>query len=311
MAPNRWIPSTKTLTRPLRLLPHHHHHSSNVTISISQPCSTSLSITLLDDRIISPSQQQEIMDQVKRMLRLSKEDEKQVKEFHRLHEEAAKRGFGRLFRNPSLFEDVVKSLLLCGCRFQRSLEMAKGLCKLQKWLGKKCKWGNFPSAQELANLESEELLRNKCKLGYRAGLVMCLAKAVADGEIKLLDYELDNMQLGDEESMFQKLKTIKGFGDFVTCNVLMCMGFYDRIPIDSETIRHIKQVIHQRKECQRKNIKAMVKEIYDKYAPFQTLAYWLELVEYYENNLGKLSLLERCHYKNVTGSIITGTGNSY
>ncbi|KVH88543.1 DNA glycosylase [Cynara cardunculus var. scolymus] len=177
------------------------------------------------------------------MLRLSKEDEKQVKEFHRLHEEAAKRGFGRLFRNPSLFEDVVKSLLLCGCRFQRSLEMAKGLCKLQKWLGKKCKWGNFPSAQELANLESEELLRNKCKLGYRAGLVMCLAKAVTDGEIKLLDYELNNMQLGDEESMFQKLKTIKGFGDFVTCNVLMCMGFYDRIPIDSETIRHIKQVL--------------------------------------------------------------------
>ncbi|KAI3718066.1 hypothetical protein L6452_18913 [Arctium lappa] len=271
MAPNHWIPSTKTLTRPLRLQPVH-RHDSHVTISISQPCPTSLSITLVEDLIISPSQQQEIVDQVKRMLRLSKEDEKQVKEFHRLHEEAAKRGFGRLFRNPSLFEDVVKSLLLCGCRFQRSLEMAEGLCKLQKRLGKNCKWGNFPSAQELANLESEKLLRKKCKLGYRADPILCLAKAVTNGEIKLLDY-YEFKKHGDGELMFQKLKRIKGFGDFVTCNVLMCMGFYRHIPIDSETIRHIKQ-IHQRKECGKKNVQAMVKEIYDKYAPFQTLAYW-------------------------------------
>ena len=134
-------------------------------------------------------------------------------------------------------------------RFERSLETAERLCKLQKGLGKRCrskskrrnKCGNFPSAQELANLGSEELLRNKCKLGYGAGPILSLAKAVTNGEINLLDYEFEFNR--DEGLMFQKLKRIKGFGDFVTCNVLMCMGFYQRIPIDTETIRHIKQVL--------------------------------------------------------------------
>ncbi|KAJ9546288.1 hypothetical protein OSB04_018831 [Centaurea solstitialis] len=251
-------------------------------------------------------------DQVKRMLRLSKEDKKQVKEFHRLHEEAAKRGFGHLFRNPSLFEDVVKSLLLCNCGFKRSLEMAEKLCNLQKGLRKRCRnrrrnyFGNFPSAQELA-LQSKESLETKCNLGYRAATILSLAKDVTNGEINLDDYELEFKEVGDNEGLrLQRLKRIKGFGDFVACNVLMCIGLYQHIPIDSETIRHMKK-IHQREECEKNNVKRVVKEIYDKYAPFQTLAYWLELVEYYEKSLGKLSLLESCDYKKVAGSIINST----
>jgi len=47
------------------------------------------------------------------MLRLTDEDEKMVTEFQELYSHAKKEGFGRIFRSPSIFEDSVKSLLLC------------------------------------------------------------------------------------------------------------------------------------------------------------------------------------------------------
>jgi len=47
------------------------------------------------------------------MLRISDEDENTVIEFQKLYPEAKEEGFGRIFRSPSIFEDAVKSLLLC------------------------------------------------------------------------------------------------------------------------------------------------------------------------------------------------------
>lgn len=53
--------------------------------------------------------------QVLRMLRISSEDEAKLREFHKLHPAAKEMGFGRIFRSPDLFEDIVKSVLLCYC----------------------------------------------------------------------------------------------------------------------------------------------------------------------------------------------------
>lgn len=65
------------------------------------------------------------------MLRLSEMDSSAVAAFHALHPQAKEEGFGRLFRSPYLFEDMVKSLLLCNCGWGRTLSMARALCELQ------------------------------------------------------------------------------------------------------------------------------------------------------------------------------------
>ncbi|GKC44384.1 DNA glycosylase, partial [Tanacetum coccineum] len=304
MAPNRWDPSSKTLVRPLRL-----PDQKSVTVSVKLLCRTFLSIDLLDyvhDKI-SPSDRKAISDQVKRMLSLSTEGDEHVERFQRLHSDAAERGFGRLFRNATLFEDIVKSILLCACRFKDSLEMAEKLCTFQRQLinskrkrGKNPEVSNFPSPQELARIDLKDL---KKSFGFRGEKILKLAKDVTNGEINLLDLE----NLSDADTVYNKLKDIEGIGDFVARNVLMCMGFYHKVPVDSETIRHIKQV-HQRQECSKKNVEAIIKEIYDKYAPFQTLAFWFELVNYYEENVGKLWKLKECDYKRVAGSFINNRG---
>lgn len=115
MAPNTWDPSTKTLVRPLRL-----SDNASCTVSISQPRPDSITITTremeIDDKHIII-----ILDQVKRMLRLSEKEDESIKVFHSLHDHAASKGFGRLFRNPTLFEDIVKTWLLCACGYVHTL----------------------------------------------------------------------------------------------------------------------------------------------------------------------------------------------
>lgn len=50
------------------------------------------------------------------MLRLSEEDDRNVKEFQEIYGEAKEKEFGRVFRSPALFEDMVKCILLCNCQ---------------------------------------------------------------------------------------------------------------------------------------------------------------------------------------------------
>lgn len=135
------------------------------------------------------------------------------------------------------------NLLRC-CRFNDSLEKADKLCKLTvKRKRGRYKNGyqeptaNFPTAKELSHFD-EETLRAQCKLGLRAPAISKFVKDVANGKINLLDFE----KVRDGDELYRKLRKIEGIGDFTACNVLMCMGFYHRVPVDSETVRHIKQV---------------------------------------------------------------------
>ncbi|KAM7473089.1 hypothetical protein LguiB_020332 [Lonicera macranthoides] len=239
MAPNEWNPLTKTLTRPLRL----DDSITSAIVSVSHdgtnPNSLRVRIHPLHrHRPISSSDRQAVLDQVRRMLRISSKDENDVIEFQKVYPEAKTRGFGRLFRSPTLFEDTIKSLLIRACGIRRALEMAENLCKLQSKLtdgiirgpptpnkfemqNSDEKIGNFPGPKELASLD-EDALNKQCNLGYRAAHILNFAK---------------------------------------------------KVPVDSETMRHLRQV-HGIEIHKKKTDKAIVEQIYDKYAPFQCLAYW-------------------------------------
>lgn len=60
------------------------------------------------------------MLQVIRMLRLAPGDIDQITAFQAMHEDARRENFGCMFRSPTLWEDMVKSITLCncGCAFQ-------------------------------------------------------------------------------------------------------------------------------------------------------------------------------------------------
>lgn len=206
-----------------------------------------------------------ILKQVGRMLRISTEDDRDVTEFQQLHEDAKKKGFGRIFRSPFLFEDMVKSILLCNTTWERTLGMASSLCVLQSKLAdgtvrpssqnnkkrkrvlketkessKKEAGGNFPSAKEIASLD-KELINKHCKLGYRANWIVKLAKMVESGKLNLEEMERRDMTA---KQVSEKLKKLSGFGAFVTATVLMCIGYYHLVPSDTETLRLFREVYY-------------------------------------------------------------------
>ncbi|KAM3383687.1 hypothetical protein ACQJBY_008388 [Aegilops geniculata] len=129
MAPNRWDPASRALLRPLRLAS---DRSRSLLARVSRhPARPSLLVSLLGADALSPLDQDCILGQVRRMLRLSEEDGRVVAEFQAMHAAAREAGFGRIFRSPTLFEDMVKCILLCNCQWTRTLSMATALCELQ------------------------------------------------------------------------------------------------------------------------------------------------------------------------------------
>lgn len=115
--------------------------------------------------------------------------------------------------------------------------MAETLCKLnqkKRKRGMKRGESNFPTPQELSSFDRNKLKR----LGYRGDKILSFAQDVTSDKISM--ERLESFSNGDD--LYKKLKKIKGVGDFMSCNILMCLGFYHRVPVDSETIRHIKQV---------------------------------------------------------------------
>ncbi|KAG2262337.1 hypothetical protein Bca52824_069416 [Brassica carinata] len=172
------------------------------------------------------------------MLRISAEDDRDVAQFQQLHEDAKKNGFGRIFRSTFLFEDMVKSILLCNSTWEKTLGMASSSAYCNLSYSKEETRGNFPSAKEIASLD-KELINEHCKFGYRANWIVKLAKMVESGKLNLEEMERRDMTA---EQVSEKLKKLTGFGAFVTATVLMCIGYYHLLPSDIETLRIFREV---------------------------------------------------------------------
>ncbi|GER45662.1 ubiquitin-conjugating enzyme 3 [Striga asiatica] len=393
MSPNHWDPHSKTFRRPLRLDADGDETSRVVHVSHPPDSAHVLHVRVIGTRVLTTQQQQFLLplnfqSQVRRMLRLSEEENRRIVEFHELHQEAKQRGFGRMFRSPTLFEDVIKCILLCNCQWSRTLGMAQALCELQaelqhpsnevhifapntpagkeskrnsvarkcsKKLGKKYTEdiaavedietninnseilnfsdeteklsttlisthvpmsqpsegtkdhlgptiGNFPSPKELATLD-EGFLARRCGLGYRARRVINFAREIVQGRFQLSDLECvscGTVSISNYENLSEKLRVMEGFGPYTCANVLMCVGYYHVVPSDSETIRHLKQVHAKRSTIE--TVQSDVEDIYGKYAPFQFLAFWSEIWQFYEERFGNLSQLSPTDYKLITAA---------
>ncbi|KAF3438452.1 hypothetical protein FNV43_RR21214 [Rhamnella rubrinervis] len=290
MAPNRWIPSSKILQRPLRLA----DNTTSVTVLISHPPDSSfLCVQVYHSQTPSPADQRAILKQVTRMLRLTMRDETIVTKFQSICPEAKDINFGRIFVRPLSLKMLssASSFAIAGKR-----KRAKSEKLTTHEANNAAPMGNFPNFEELVNIDESCFLEKfKPILGYRAEYILELVEAVKTGRVSFQDLENSTEEQLCYEQVYQNLAKIKGFGHFTCANVLMCMGHYEIVPADTETLRHIRQV-HGMKNCNKKTMEEEVRKLYDKYAPFQCLAYWMELLDRYEYKVGKLSELSSSRY---------------
>src|SRR5690606_15683460 len=123
------------------------------------------------DRALSRAEANEAKRLIGRMLSLDAPD---IHEYHALDETARATGRGRLFRSPTLFEDVIKTVTSCNVAWTSTIRMNQRLCEVVR--------PAFPPPAQLARRRASTL-RARCSVGYRDARIIELAKLFRSGAI--------------------------------------------------------------------------------------------------------------------------------
>jgi 3-methyladenine DNA glycosylase/8-oxoguanine DNA glycosylase len=182
--------------------------------------------------------------------------------------QAAKRAQGRILRSPTLFEDVIRTILTTNTLWAATIRMNNNLVQqFGSPLPTDAMRQAFPTPGQLAT-SSEETLRAQTRLGYRAPYILGLARSVDSGDLDL--ESLKNINLPTLE-LRKKLLAIKGIGDYAAANLLMLLGHYDFIPVDSWALKMVSNEWYAGAPIGR----VEVETAFERWEQWKGLAYWL------------------------------------
>jgi 3-methyladenine DNA glycosylase/8-oxoguanine DNA glycosylase len=175
-------------------------------------------------------------------------------------------GKGRLLRSFSLFEDVVKVICTTNTTWAQTQGMVQ---RLVERLGQPSPVSGsraFPSPQAVV-AAGEAVLREEVRLGYRAPYIFDLARRVSDGE---LDLEAWRTSPASTSELRKQLLQIKGIGPYAAASLLMLLGRYDYIGVDSWARKLVSRQFHHGQPVGESEIQAA----FERYGPWRALAYW-------------------------------------
>ncbi|BAM04552.1 DNA-3-methyladenine glycosylase family protein [Phycisphaera mikurensis] len=292
LAPNFWDPAAATLSRPLRL-----PDGSPVDVVISQATSADRRLKVALEATVRGSARALVLGQVARMLRLDEDDRPWRRTIRRVDPALARVAIGRMFRSPTLFEDLVKTVTSCNVNWPNTRAMNRRLC-----LG--FGGGAFPTPAQLA-AASEAQLRAHARVGYRAGRIRELARRVADGELDL--DALDDPRRPTDE-LFASFAALPGIGPYAAGNLCHLVGRYDRLAIDTETRRHfcLRQGVDRPAPTDAAANRTLDRRIAEHYAaadPFAFKYFWAELWADYQRRNGPAHAWDRA----TTGASFTAS----
>jgi len=194
-------------------------------------------------------------------------------EFYGLASQEAKlakmvdRKAGRVLRSPTLFEDVIRTILTTNTLWKHTLRMCRELTiRYGDPLTCEPEQHAFPTPEYLAQVD-EPTLREECRMGYRAPYVAELSQRVASGELDLEALKTSPLSTPD---LRKELMTIKGVGGYAAANLLMLLGRYDYVPVDSWALKVVSDEFFGGE-------KITPKQVLDTFAPWgkwQGLVYW-------------------------------------
>lgn len=174
---------------------------------------------------------------------------------------------GRVLRSPTLFEDVVKTILTTNTQWGGTRRMAAGLvAAFGDPHPDQPEWRAFPTPERLAALDEAELTA-QVRLGYRAPYVLALARQVHSGERDLESLKDSNLPT---EVLRKELLSIKGVGGYAAANLLMLLGRYDAIPIDSWAHKMVSNEFFGGEPVTPGQIEA----VFAPWGEYRGLAYW-------------------------------------
>jgi 3-methyladenine DNA glycosylase/8-oxoguanine DNA glycosylase len=208
-----------------------------------------------------------VLDAIRRMLRLDDD----LSAFYALARADpdlawAVGGAGRMMRSPTVFEDVVKTICTTNCAWSATVRMSTALVE---HLGAEAPDGRraFPDPATMAEA-GDDFYRDVVRAGYRGTYLRTLALAVAEGALDL--EELADPELDDDE-VAERLLALPGCGPYATAHMMMLLGRYSRLILDSWTRPKYARV-NGRKAADR-----TIERRFRRYGDYAGLAFWLYL----------------------------------
>lgn len=269
LAPFRWTAETATLERVERLTT-----GQVVLLALQaqdQTGQVQITIDMASDRALTAAELAEVTYNVRWMLKLDRDynDFYALAARHAWIGRVVSQGRGRLLRSPVLWEDVVKTIATTNVTWGNTKSM---IARLVETLGDPFPLDPsrraFPTPHQVAQADPA-LFANLIRMGYRNAYVQQLAQEVVTGTRDLEGLRQSPLR---GAALKKAVKSIKGIGDYAAHTLMMILGDYSEVPIDSEYRSFVLGRYFAGQTPTAKELAA----IYADWGEWKYLAYWFD-----------------------------------
>jgi N-glycosylase/DNA lyase len=184
-------------------------------------------------------------------------------------------GSGRLVRSPTVFEEVVKTICTTNCAWSATERMVGALVE---HLGEPAPgavrgaYGRaFPTPAAMAEA-NEGFYREVMRAGYRGAYLRSLSADVASGALDLEALGRTGRDELPDDDLAAILLALPGIGPYAAAHIMMLLGRYSRLVLDSWTRPKYAGLNGGRPVKD-----ATIERRFRRYGPYAGLAFWLVL----------------------------------
>jgi 3-methyladenine DNA glycosylase/8-oxoguanine DNA glycosylase len=175
---------------------------------------------------------------------------------------------GRILRSPTFFEDTVKTILTTNTAWSGTIRMVNSLVnQFGETLPGSDAMKAFPTPKAIT-ASDEATLRAETRLGYRSPYILNLAQDINSGDLGLESLKSPDLQI---EEVRDRLLSIKGVGNYAAANLLMLLGHYAYLAIDSWALKMVSHEWYHGEPI----TPIEVEKAFEKWGEWKGLAYWL------------------------------------
>ena len=184
-------------------------------------------------------------------------------------------GAGRMIRSPTVFEEVVKTICTTNCTWSATIRMVSALVE---HLGETAPGETdgplghaFPTPEAMARKKGA-FYTETVRAGYRGEYLRSLARSVASGKLDLEALGTASADEVSDDEVEARLLALPGVGPYAAAHIMMLLGRYSRLILDSWTRPKYLRVSGAR---QAKD--STIERRFRRYGPYAGLAFWLYL----------------------------------
>jgi 3-methyladenine DNA glycosylase/8-oxoguanine DNA glycosylase len=186
-------------------------------------------------------------------------------------------GAGRMVRSPTVFEDVVKTICTTNTSWGGTTRMVNALVQ---HLGEKAPgapaaspYGRaFPTPKAMA-AAPHHFYKKVAGAGYRGAYLKTLSTDVARGRVDLEALASASRDDLPDDEVAARLQELPGVGPYAAAHIMLMLGRYDRLILDSWTRPKYEQLLRKKRPVS----DATIERRFKPYGRYAGLAFWLFL----------------------------------